>query len=764
MPRAHDLHAVTADRLPSKSMGGPIPDFGWDRDWDDPLGMFVENLLQQIKDWTGIDLFWLLDWSWMTNTIMELIRQATDLMSWLQNPIQRPPNLLSRPSFSSPSAIAAAPDWSWDPVVSLGTLDGPDGRPRTDPQGSARTIADGSVHSMLSNAISESSAVSPGQILTCQIHVLVEAGFTAADDQAIRLELVPSRLGVLGESVVLASCGVPTGAPTDWVAAPVGSKAVFFDVDYEVPKTGDIPDTVELRLVVGESAGGDVPVRFDGARVAAAGGFLVVLTDLFDAGRQYLADVWAAVEVWFGDVFHASAWATLKADTDAAWVLFVKRVKRALRHADADSYVPPKTSGIISEALRSNPWFGWLFQMIDDTLQPVLRVVKACVEFGDSCWQAIASFVSNVFAPNAWQTMVSTIETAWDLFIRKVFVSWGATEEQAEAKAQLMPTPAEATKSALFNNPVTGWVFRIIDLVDTFFKRLIGQKTQAQLTAAWDALVVSMGIDAPDTSSLMKDLISTWLLPDWLPPWMIGGGSTGGATLDETIGGFINSVVLGASGGGATGNAFVDIGDAFNAMWQAIFKAQDTANEALGSSPSPPGATMNTYATPGTYSLPVPAGMKAQMQGIGAGGGGASFQLFMGGKGGKGGAGVYGEAVGPTTVTITVGAGGAGNYSASNSGKGSPGGETKFEWGGTVRRASGGAGGSGNSLNFPDLYGGAAATVNHFPGMTSIGGGTQTVGGLDGIGPGGGGAGQGLGLGPVGAGAPGRAWVMVLPV
>lgn len=35
VPRAHDLHGVTADRLPSKSMGGPIPDFGWDRDWDD---------------------------------------------------------------------------------------------------------------------------------------------------------------------------------------------------------------------------------------------------------------------------------------------------------------------------------------------------------------------------------------------------------------------------------------------------------------------------------------------------------------------------------------------------------------------------------------------------------------------------------------------------------------------------------------------------------------------------------------------------------
>lgn len=446
-------------------MGGPIPDFGYRRlmDGTDPGTLFIENLLQQIKDVTGIDLFWMLDWSWTTNTIMDLVRQANDLMSWLQNPVQRPPNLLTRPGFSSPSAIAEAPDWSWDAVVSLGTVAGPNGLPRTDPQGSARTTADGSRHALMSNAISDPSAVSAGQILTCQINVLVEDGFTAADDQAIRLELVPSLKGVLQDAVVLAHCGVPTGDPGDWIAAPADAKAVFFDVDYQVPKTGDIPDTVELRLVVSESAGGDVPVRFDGARVAAAGGFLVVLADLFDAGRQYLTDMWTAIETWVGSIFDQSAWTALKTDTDAAWALFVKRVKRALRHADADSYVPPSTSGIISDALKQNPWFGWLFQLVDDWLEPILKIGKACADFGDACWQAVTVFVGNVTAPNAWQTMVSSIETAWDLFIRRVFVSWGSTEAEADTKANAMPNPSTATTAALKNNAWFGWFFDMVD-------------------------------------------------------------------------------------------------------------------------------------------------------------------------------------------------------------------------------------------------------------------------------------------------------------
>lgn len=466
MPRAIDPRGVPEDRRPNQGMAGPIPDFGWSsaRDAvDDPFKFFVENLFEQIKKYTGIDLFWMLDWSWTTNTIMELVRQANDLMSWLQNPVQRPPNLLLRPSFSSPSAIAEAPDWSWDAVVSLGTVTSPSGLPKTDPQGSARTTADGSRHALMSNAISDASAVAAGQILTCQIHVLVEDGFTAADDQAIRLEVVPSRLGVLQDPVVVAHCGVPTGEPTDWIAAPADAKAVFFDVDYQVPKTGDIPDTVELRLVVSESAGGDVPVRFDGARVAAAGGFLVVLADLFDAGRQYLTDMWTAIEAWVGSIFDQSAWTALKTDTDAAWALFVKRVKRALRHADADSYVPPSTSGIISDALKQNPWFGWLFQLADDWLEPILKIGKACADFGDACWQAVTVFVGNVTAPNAWQTMVSSIETAWDLFIRAVFISWGSTEAEANTKAEAMPNPSTATTAALRNNAWFGWFFDMVD-------------------------------------------------------------------------------------------------------------------------------------------------------------------------------------------------------------------------------------------------------------------------------------------------------------
>lgn len=537
MPRAIDPRGVSTDRLPSKGMGGPIPDFGQYQDWDNPLGMFIENLLQNIKDVTGIDLFWLLDWSWTTNTMMELIRQANDLMAWLQNPIQRPPNLLARPGFSSPSAIAEAPDWSWDAVVSLGTVTGPDGRPKTDPQGSARTTADGLQHSMLSKSIS-GSAITPGQILTCQMYALVEAGFTASDDQAIRLELVPSLLGALQDAVVLAHCGVPVDASTDWIAAPVGSKAVFFDVDYEVPKT-DTPDTLELRVVVGESAGGNVPVRFDGGRVAAAGGFLVVLSDLFDAGRQYLTDLWAAIEAWLADM---SAWAAFTTAADDAWAIFVKKVKRALRHADADSYVPPSTSGIISDALKNNPWFGWLFSMVDDWLEPVLNIGKASADFGDAIWQAVSTFVGDVSAPNAWQTMVSTITTAWDLFIRRVFVSWGATEAQAEAKAQAMPNPATATEAAIKNNPVIGWVFDLDGLVDALtdvakaaWDSLFGTTNYAgTFTDAWNALMSKLGWAGAPTKTIgevgsaaaTKLLAGIWQpLGDYLtelPLWLDG--------------------------------------------------------------------------------------------------------------------------------------------------------------------------------------------------------------------------------------------------
>lgn len=600
MPRAIDARSVSTDRLPSKTAGGPIPDFGWKKYLDgdvDPVQAFIENLLQQIKDATGIDLFWLLDWSWTTNTLLDLVRQSNDLFSWLQNPLQRPPNLLSRPGFSSPSAIVEAPDWSWDPVVSLGTFTGPGGVPVTDPQGSARTIADGLRHALMSNAIADKAALTPGQILTCQIHVLVEAGFIAANDQAIRLELVPSRFGVLQESVVLAHCGVPTDDPGDWVAAPVGSKAVFFDVDYTVPED-DSPDTIELRLVVDESASGNVAVRFDGGRVAAAGGFLVVLSDLFDAGRIYLTALWDSVTAWLEDVFDPAAWTALKTDTDEAWAVFVRQVKRALHHADADLFHPPNTSDIIETVLRSNPWFGWLTNLFDDWLQPVLKIGKVATEFGDSLWHAITVFANEpsasgawstlmdaitaawnamvnavlaawdsdtdpdnfidpvtaatealrnndwfgwlfdmvdtwlepvlkigkavadfgevvwhaitVFAneptaPGAWSTMVSAIETAWDVFIRAVFVSWGSTEEQANAKAEAMKSPADATKAALKNNPVTGWLWgntfegggwlnsgihAITDPIENFFdqvRRYINQMIQPLHWGYFDA-------------------------------------------------------------------------------------------------------------------------------------------------------------------------------------------------------------------------------------------------------------------------------------
>ncbi len=519
MPRAHDPRNIGTDRLPANVIGGPIPDQGWAnaRDViDDPVGFFINQLLQQIKDTTGIDLFWMLDWSWTTNTILDLARQANDLVAWLQNPIQRPPNLLSRPGFSSPSAIAAAPDWFWDAVVSVGTVAGPDGRPRTDPQGSARTTADGVRHALLSNPIS-GAAVAAGQILTCQMRALVEDGFTASDDQAICLELVPSRAGVLGDPVVLAHCGVPTDDPTDWIAAPVGSKAVFFDVDYRVP-TEDVPDTIELRPVVNESAGGGVPVRFDGARVAAAGGFLVVLADLFDAGREYLTDLWTAITDWLADM---SQWSAFVSASDAAWVVFVKRVKRALRHADADSYVPPSTSGIISDALKNNEWFGWLFTMVDDWLQPVLTIGKAATDFGDALWQAVTVFAAAPGAAGAWSTLTAAITAAWNTLVDTVLAAWGSSKTHAD-----FASPGTATEAALKNNPVIGWVFDLDGLLDAFvdvtkagWDAIFGTTYYTgSFTDAWNALMDKLGWSSAPTktigqvgSAVGSNLLSTWV-------------------------------------------------------------------------------------------------------------------------------------------------------------------------------------------------------------------------------------------------------------
>lgn len=572
MPRAFDSRDVSLDRLSTNGMGGPIPDFGWGQFLDDkdPLLKLIEKLFQDIKDATGIDLFWLLDWSWLTNTVVELINQANGLIAWLQNPIQRPPNLLSRPGFSSPSAIVEAPDWSWDAVVSLGTLAGPDGRPRTDPQGSARTTADGSRHSMLSNSISEPSALAPGQILTCQMHALVEAGFTAANDQALRLELVPSRAGVPGAPIVLAHCGVPVDDPTDWIAAPTGSKAVFFDVDWRVPTT-DTPDAIELRPVVGESAGGNVPVRFDGGRVAAAGGFLVVLADLFDAGRQYLTDLWDALTAWLPNVLDSAAWTTLKADTDAAFEAFVRKIKRALRHADAESYVPPTTSDIISDALKHNPWFGWLFTMVDDWLQQVLKISKAATDFGDACWKAITAFAASPGAAGAWATMISAINAAWNAMVDDILAAWGSPKTHAD-----FASPASATEAALKNNPVTGWLFGAAGL---------GKLLTDLFNALGDYIFGGLRYDGTTRAAWSKDAGGK-LEAAWRAVWAQVTGKTaasaptpGAAGAQSIWNGLGTNFIQSALGGiwqplGDLSGLMTDIANVFKAGWETLFGPQ----------------------------------------------------------------------------------------------------------------------------------------------------------------------------------------------
>lgn len=464
MPRAHDPRGVPADRQPSKGMGGPIPDFGQYTDFTDTLGLFIEGLLKQIKDWTGIDLYWMLDWSWTTNTILEVIRQANDLTAWLQNPIQRPPNLLWRPGFSSPSAIADAPDWSWDAVVSLGTVDGPNGLPRTDPQGSALTTADNYEHELPSNLVTEGSVLAPGQFLTCQIHALVESGFTAADDMAIRMELVPSIQGVRQEPIVLANCGVPVDDPVDWIAAPVGSHQVFFDVDYQIPDDSTA-DGVELQLVVSESAGGNAKVRFDGGRLAASGGFLVVLADLFDAGRRYLTDSWKALEKWLNSSFTAEDWTTLADELQEAWDRLFVDVNRALRILGASD--PFGIGHIFQTLLTENPLFGWIVKIatiVGDYLGAVFEAVMWWF-FGLQVGGPYAGVEPSTFIGDDRAPFSSAL---WDHLVT-VFVDGFRDMAVALLEALGIDVPDEVEdkplsdiiRALLVENPVVGWLFKI---------------------------------------------------------------------------------------------------------------------------------------------------------------------------------------------------------------------------------------------------------------------------------------------------------------
>lgn len=537
-------------------MGGPIPDFGWGKFLDgsyDPIADLVEKLLQWIKDNLGIDLFWLLDWSWLTNTITELLNQVNDFFAWLLNPIQRPPNLLWRPGFSSPLAIADAPDWSWDAVISLGTVTGPNGNLVTDPQGSARTTADGAQHSMLSNPIVDKTALGADQILTCQIHVLAGPGFTAADDMAIRMEIVPSLHGVAQTPVLLANCGVPVDDPVDWIAAPVGSKQIFFDADYQLP-TEDVPDKVELRLVVSGSAGGGVDVRFDGARVAAAGGWIIVLADLFEAGRLYLTDLWVAiVEHWLPNIGDSAAWSVLATETDAAWVRFVQRVKRALRHGDAASYVPPSTSDIIRSVLLENPVFGWLFKIgfavsdwVGELWTAVMRWIFG-VESGSPYYDA--AFVGSAddkkpFSPALWAAIITVCVDGFDVMVIQILeaVGFAAPDDGADR------TLSSIIESMLMENPFIGWLFKIgfavsdylTEIFDSIMDWVFGGFTsglwtsmQTRMTTAWDVLVAAVEDALSKTfarktapNDLLGDFLRNnpwfgWLfdmVDDWLQP------------------------------------------------------------------------------------------------------------------------------------------------------------------------------------------------------------------------------------------------------
>src|SRR5699024_10905727 len=111
-------------------------------------------------------------------------------------------------------------------------------------------------------------------------------------------------------------------------------------------------------------------------------------------------------------------------------------------------------------------------------------------------------------------------------FIRAVFVSWGATESEADSKALAVPSPAEATEKAIKNNPVIGWVFDLDGLVDAFvdvFKAgwdsLCGTSNyDGDFTDAWNALMSKLGWSSAPTktigqvgSAVGSNLLSTWV-------------------------------------------------------------------------------------------------------------------------------------------------------------------------------------------------------------------------------------------------------------
>lgn len=359
-------------------------------------------------------------------------------LSWLSDGSTQ---ALWNPGFDGPNALGNSYRFQWDGTVyRSGSTD-------AEP-GSVRVTADGEQHAFRSHKFK----MRAGQKLdNIGVETMWHGLSVTPGSTPLKLSLVVDT-GSGVTHVPVGAVGLPGSAVTGWTGAPSGAMRARIAGTEAWKATVDCD--VCLRVLVDSTAlAGDV--WFDEGSAMVSGGFMVTITELFEAGRQYLADVWTAVLAYLPAIASPSAWPTFKAATDAAWLLFVKRVKRALQHPDAEVYAPPTTSGMLTSVIRGNGWFGWLIDMVDTWLQPVLKIGKAVIDAGTDVWQAVAVFFA---APSlaAWPTLKAAFLAAWNTMVNAILKAWNPDTTKTHLD---YVNPADATEVVLKNNPITGWLW-----------------------------------------------------------------------------------------------------------------------------------------------------------------------------------------------------------------------------------------------------------------------------------------------------------------
>ena len=276
----------------------------------------------------------------------------------------------------------------------------------------------------------------------------------------------------------------------------------------------------------------------------------------------------------------------------------------------------------------------------------------------------------------------------------------------------------------------------------------VTKSMSADLQATIDAVyqAINGGSSTGNTTASVKDALIAI-------PHANVGGLLGPTQIGESLQATVDAWFQGFVGSSAVGNGLA----ALQNIGQEIASRLTALETEVNSSSSSTLPNTTSYTTAGSYTYTIPGwANKLDIIVLGGGGGGQSSNFFQSGNGGLGGTWSSATAVdlgttipgSTTTLSVTVGAGGA---STSNGGASSV--------SGTGYAGISGGGGPGTSGRGGSRNGGSPgnSTVNS---IIYYCGTTETTAGGTGNMPGGGGAGGGLpGSNPAGTGAPGAVWI-----